>query len=58
MEQIPCNEFDANAMYFSIGMLTYNLNGGTEEFCHTGRYGKKHNRDIEMEAHAGTGMDS
>lgn len=25
MEQMPCNEFDANAMYFSIGVLTYNL---------------------------------
>lgn len=25
MEHMPCNEFDANAMYFSIGVLTYNL---------------------------------
>lgn len=25
MEQMPCREFDANAMYFSIGALTYNL---------------------------------
>jgi hypothetical protein len=25
MEQMPCGEFEANAMYFSIGVLTYNL---------------------------------
>ncbi len=24
-EHMPCNEFEANAMYFSIGVLTYNL---------------------------------
>lgn len=25
MEQMPCGEFEANAMYFSIGVMTYNL---------------------------------
>lgn len=25
MEHMPCGEFEANAMYFSIGVLTYNL---------------------------------
>ncbi len=25
MEQMPCGEFEANAMYFSVGVLTYNL---------------------------------
>lgn len=25
MEQMPCGEFEANAMYFSIGVLAYNL---------------------------------
>ena len=25
MEHMPCNEFEANAMYFNIGVLTYNL---------------------------------
>lgn len=25
MEHMPCNTFEANAMYFSIGVLTYNL---------------------------------
>lgn len=25
MEQMPCGEFEANRMYFSIGVLTHNL---------------------------------
>jgi hypothetical protein len=25
MEQMPCGEFEANAMYFAIGVLAYNL---------------------------------
>jgi hypothetical protein len=25
MEQMPCGQFDANAMYFAIGVLAYNL---------------------------------
>jgi len=25
MEQMPCGEFEANAMYFSVGVLSYNL---------------------------------
>ncbi|MGQ9693822.1 MAG: transposase, partial [Thermodesulfobacteriota bacterium] len=32
MEQMPCGEFEANAMYFSIGVLTYNLMIGQEHF--------------------------
>lgn len=57
MEQMPCGEFEANAMYFSIGVLTHNLmiaqkyfvirDGGKTLYC-----------DIEMETGAGSGMDS
>ncbi len=25
MEQMPCGQFEANAMYFAIGVLAYNL---------------------------------
>jgi hypothetical protein len=25
MEQMPCGEFEANALYFAIGVLAYNL---------------------------------
>lgn len=32
MEQMPCGEFEANAMYFSIGVLTYNLMIGQKHF--------------------------
>ncbi len=32
MEQMPCGEFDANAMYFSIGVMTYNLMIGQKYF--------------------------
>lgn len=32
MEQMPCGEFEANAMYFSIGVMTYNLMIGQKYF--------------------------